>query len=133
MRYAMDGVAAPWLGSLTDTFGIRRAGMSYFAMGGVALLLSAMGLPLFAFMAAVLIFFVCGTGLQAGLAGSAGRLGSRAFARYVTAGDLGAATGPLLGWWMVDSFDDPSWSLAIGGMTYLLTVGVLARLAKTIE
>ena len=133
VRYAMDSVAAPWLGSLTDTFGIRRAGMSYFALGGVALLLSAIGLPLFAFMAAVLIFFVCGTGLQAGLAGSAGRLGSGVFARYVTAGDLGAATGPLLGWWIVDSFDDPSWSLAIGGVTYLLAVAVLARLTKTTQ
>jgi MFS family permease len=131
VRYVMDSGAAPWLGSLTDTFGIRRAGISYFAVGGLALLLSVMDLPLFVFIAAILTFFVCGTGLQAGLAGRAGRLGSGAFARYVTAGDLGAATGPLLGWWIVDSFDDPSWSLAIGGITYLLAAGVLARVAKT--
>lgn len=131
LRYAMDSVAAPWLGGLTDSFGMRRAGIGYFFVGGCALLVSVSGLPLITFMAAILVFFICGTGLQAGLAGTAGALGSGAFARYVTASDLGSATGPLLGWLVVDAFADPSWSLALGGLTYLLAVVALARPART--
>ena len=130
VRYAMDSVAAPWLGGLTDSFGMRRAGIGYFFVGGVALLISAAGLPLIAFTVAILCFFVCGTGLQAGLAGTAGALGSGAFARYVTANDLGSAVGPLLGWFVVDAFAEPSWSLALGGLVYLLAVVVLARPAS---
>lgn len=131
VRYAMDSVAAPWLGGLTDSFGMRRAGIGYFFLGGIALLVSVADLSLGAFMAAILCFFICGTGLQAGLAGTAGALGSGAFARYVTANDLGSAVGPLLGWFVVDAFADPSWSLALGGVTYLLAVVVLARPAQT--
>jgi len=110
---------------------MRRAGIGYFFVGGCALLVSVSGLPLITFMAAILVFFICGTGLQAGLAGTAGALGSGAFARYVTASDLGSATGPLLGWFVVDAFADPSWSLALGGLTYLLAVVALARPART--
>ncbi len=127
VRYAMDSVAAPWLGGLTDSFGMRQAGIGYFFVGGIALLISVSGLPLVAFMAAILCFFICGTGLQAGLAGTAGALGSGAFARYVTANDLGSAVGPLLGWFVVDAFAEPGWSLALGGLVYLLAVVVLAR------
>ena len=38
----------------------------------------------------------------AGVAGSVARRGSQRFARYVTASDLGAAAGPLIGWWLLD-------------------------------
>ncbi len=119
-RYAMDAFAAAWLGGLTDRFGIRDSATVYFLVGGLALVLAAIGPQLSVFMGLLLVFFVCGTGLQAGLAGLASRLGSGIFARYVTVADLGSAVGPILGWLVVGWMNDPLISLGIGGATYLL-------------
>jgi len=118
-RYAMDAFAAAWLGSLTDRFGIGASATGYFLVGGSALMIAVFAPSLVLFMLLVLVFFVCGTGLQAGLAGTASRLGSGAFARYVTLADLGSAVGPLLGWLVVAWLDNPLLSLAMGGLTYL--------------
>lgn len=118
-RYAMDAFAAAWLGGLTDRFGLRRSATGYFLLGGAALLGAALGPPLPLFLVLMLVFFVCGTGLQAGLAGSASRLGSGAFARYVTLADLGAAVGPLVGWLVVAWLNDPLLSLGLGGLIYI--------------
>jgi len=120
LRYAMDAFAAAWLGGLADRFGVGRSAVVFFLVGGSALLISVLAPPLPLFMGLILIFFVCGTGLQAGLAGTASRLGSGAFARYVTLSDLGAAVGPLVGWLVVDWLEDPLLSLGLGGVTYLL-------------
>jgi hypothetical protein len=122
-RYAMDAFAAAWLGGLTDRFGIERGARAYFGLGGVALVLAALGPPLVSFMGLVVIFFVCGTGLQAGLAGTASRIGPGAFARYVTLSDLGSATGPLVGWLVVGWLDNPLFSVGLGGAVFL-TVGL---------
>jgi hypothetical protein len=119
-RYAMDGLAAPWLGGLTDRFGVRNSGTLYFLCGGLALSLATMEPPLTLFMVLVLVFFVCGTGLQAGLAASASRLGSGPFAQYVTLADLGSAVGPVLGWLVVGWLGDPLLSLGLGGLCYLV-------------
>jgi hypothetical protein len=70
-------------------------------------------------MVLVLVFFVCGTGLQAGLAASASQLGSGAFAQYVTLADLGSAVGPIVGWLVVGWLGDPLLSLGLGGLCYL--------------
>ena len=132
LRYAMDAFAAPWLGGLTDRFGVGRSAMGYFLLGGSALTIAAFGPPLFTFMGAVLIFFVCGTGLQAGLAGAASRFGSGAFARYVTLVDLGSAVGPIVGWLAVEWLDNPLLSLGLGGAVYLV-VAFLTNLPQPPE
>ena len=119
-RYAMDAFAAAWLGGLTDRFGIGASATVYFLVGGLALIGAATGPTLVVFMTLVLVFFICGTGLQAGLAGSASRFGSGAFSRYVTLADLGSAVGPILGWLVVGWLGDPLISLGLGGVTYLL-------------
>ncbi len=123
-RYLMDTLAAPWLGSATDRFGLRRAAAAFFLIGGLALTLSALTPPLWVFIAAILTFFLSGTALQAGVAGTAGRLGSAAYARYVTASDFGSASGPLLGWLVVAWLDSAAWSLALGALAYLLATPV---------
>lgn len=130
LRYAMDAFAAPWLGGLTDRFGMERGASAYFVLGGGALILAAMGPPLAVFMVMILVFFVCGTGLQAGLAGTASRFGAGAFARYVTLSDLGSATGPLLGWLVVEWLSSPLFSVGLGGVVYL-TVAFLPRRSGT--
>ena len=126
-RYLMDSLAAPWLGAITDRVGVRRAAALFFLAGGLALLVAAGRPPVAVFVATIIGFFVCGTGLQAGVAATASRMGSGAFARYVTASDLGSASGPLTGWLAVAWLGDPAWSLAIGGVVYLVGVAVTSR------
>jgi predicted MFS family arabinose efflux permease len=127
-RYLMDTTLAPWLGGATDRLGVHRASTVYLLVGGAALLLAALTPPLFFFITAIITFFVCGTGLQAGVTGTASRRGSAVFARYVTASDFGSATGPLVGWLLVAWFNDPAWPLAMGGVCYLLATVVALRL-----
>jgi hypothetical protein len=124
-RYLMDSVLAPVLGWSFDRLGFVRATLSNLLVGGMALLLASTGPGLVLFVAAILTFFATGTALQAGVAGTASKLGSGAYARYVTASDLGAATGPLLGWVVVALFNDPFYSLAIGGACFLLGTAAL--------
>ena len=90
--------------------------------------MASMRPPLAVFTVAIIVFFVCGTGLQAGVAGTAGRQGSAAFARYVTASDFGSACGPLLGWLVVAWLSDPGLSLGLGGILYLLAIASAIRL-----
>jgi hypothetical protein len=124
-RYLMDTLLAPALGWSFDRLGFRRAAGAYFSLGGLALLLAATGPGLAAFVLCVLTFFAVGTALQAGVAGTASRLGSGAYARYVTASDFGAAAGPLLGWIVVAALGDPLYSIAIGGVLFLASLGAL--------
>ena len=44
----------------------------------------------------------------------AGISGSRAYAKFVSASDLGAAAGPLLGWIGIDAARDPK-TIFLGG------------------
>ncbi|MCZ6854078.1 MAG: MFS transporter [Gammaproteobacteria bacterium] len=128
IRYLMDTAAAPWLGGATDRYGVRAASMVYLGIGGLALVMASSGPPVGLFVLAIIVFFVCGTGLQAGVAGTASRHGSSAFARYVTASDFGSACGPLLGWLVVAWLDDPGLSLGLGGILYLLAMMVAIKL-----
>ena len=128
IRYLLDTALAPWLGGATDRYGVRRASMVYLCIGGLALVMASMRPPLALFMVAIIVFFVCGTGLQAGVAGTARRQGSAAFARYVTASDFGSACGPLLGWLVVAWLSDPGLSLGLGGILYLLAIASAIRL-----
>lgn len=128
IRYLMDTAVAPWLGGATDRWGVRRASMVYLGVGGLALVMASSAPPLGLFVLAIILFFVCGTGLQAGVAGTASRHGSAAFARYVTASDFGSACGPLLGWLVVAWLTDPGLSLGLGGILYVLAILAATRL-----
>jgi hypothetical protein len=127
LRFGLDSVAAPWLGGLTDRFGVRAMAAGFFAVGGLSLMLASRSED--ALMIAVLV--VCGTALQAGLAGTASRFGSAYFSRYVTAADLGSACGPLLGWVALDYWGQETAGLLIGGVLYLAATGLAGLAPRT--
>jgi len=121
MRFVLESVAAPRLGALSDRWGIRRAATGFFGLGASALVLATVSPVLPVLIAAVVLFFVSGTALGAGLIGDAGKRGSRVLANYVTANDLGAASGPLLGWAALGLFDERRVGLAIGAGLYAVS------------
>ena len=65
------------------------------------------------------MFFASATALNSGVSASLSARGSAAYARYVTAGDIGSATGPLLGWLAVDLFGYAAVGLLLGSIVYL--------------
>ncbi len=109
------------LGATSDRWGIRRTAMRFFLLGGVALLAACAqpdSLPLLALF--LLAFYASSTALQSGVSATVSAHGSAAYARYVTAGDIGSATGPLLGWIAVDAFGYAAVGLMLGGAVYLI-------------
>jgi predicted MFS family arabinose efflux permease len=127
IRFVIESIAAPSLGSLSDRWGVRRTASTFFLLGGVALLVaSARPEAVFLLTLALLAFYFSSTALNAGIAATVSQHGSAAYARYVTASDVGAAAGPLLGWIAVDLFGYAAVGLVLGGAFYL-TAALLAR------
>lgn len=125
LRFVLESGAAARLGAISDNRGVRLASTGAFTAGALALAVAAVAPTVPVLIAAVVTFFVCGTALGAGLLGFAGVQGSRALARYVTANDLGSASGPLIGWIALGLFDQRTLGLAIGAAVYVMA-GLLA-------
>lgn len=124
LRFVLDSAAAPWLGSLTDQLGVRHASSLFFLVGGVVLLIASTVSAMWAVICLVIVFFICGTALQAGIAGTVGKRGPGAFARYVTAADFGSAVGPVVGWVVLDWLDVTTVGLTMGGVCYLVGAAI---------
>jgi len=90
-------LGSPIMGALSDRLGSARAVPIFFGAGALVIAFATVLGPVF-LVAAVLVFSVCDATLRILLSAEAGRLGARSIASYVTAGDLGAAIGPLVGW-----------------------------------
>lgn len=104
-RWVAD-LLAPLMGAWTDRIGRQRATLAFFAGGAAILSLAAAGGSIW-LLGAVLAYFACATGASVALTAQAGVGGGRGVARYVTALDLGAAVGPMLGW------VGPQWGLPV--------------------
>jgi hypothetical protein len=133
LRYVIDSVAAPALGALADRMGLRRAAFTFFSLGAICLAIAGVDVSGTVFVASVIAFFVAATTLQAVVAGHASRYGSRAFAGYVTASDLGAAIGPLLGWWLIGVTGEPGNALVAGALVYVLALAGNPRARARLE
>lgn len=132
LRFVLESGAAARLGAISDRHGVRVASASSFAVGAFALLVAAISPWLVLLIAAVVVFFVAGTALGAGLIGFAGRQGSKTLARYATASDLGSASGPVIGWIALGVFDERTIALAIGAAVYGLSAVVALRFLQKV-
>ena len=119
-RYVLDSLAAPWLGGLSDRYGVRTIVIVFTSLGGVALLFAASVHNVYAVSILIIVFFATGTALQAGVTGAVSQLGSGPFRHYITTMDFGAAAGPLLGWWLLDTLGFDAAAIALGGGIYLV-------------
>ena len=119
-RYVLDSLAAPWLGGLSDRYGVRTIVVVFTSLGGVALLFAASVYNVYVVSVLIIVFFATGTALQAGVTGAVSQLGAGPFRHYITTMDFGAAGGPVLGWWLLDTLGFDAAAIALGGGIYLV-------------
>ena len=119
-RWIADALGAPFLGHISDRLGRKRSATIYFGIGMLALFSASIASNTGLLLLCVVMFFLCGVGATVVMHAEAGTRGSRSVAGYVTASDLGSATGPMLGW-MTQQVHLPSdWIFLIGGGMYAI-------------
>jgi len=101
IRWILDA-GSPILGAIADRVGRKGSIPMFFAVGGCVLGLAGLPFGPVWMICGVLVFFCCETSLDTIFAAWTGEQGSKFVASYVTAYDLGAAIGPLLGWSIVE-------------------------------
>ncbi|GIX05672.1 MAG: MFS transporter [Candidatus Poribacteria bacterium] len=126
-RWVLEGVGAPGFGALADRYGRDRLTRCSLIGGGVFLLLLWRPSPLPLLAGAVIGFFAVATALNTILTSEAALRGSASLAAYVTGSDLGAASGPLLAWSLLELGLLPSSVLLIGVLLYGLGLFLSAR------
>ncbi|MBS04364.1 MAG: hypothetical protein CMQ24_16880 [Gammaproteobacteria bacterium] len=126
-RWIFDTACGPLFGALADRYGMRLSASMFFTSGLLALAALIVGDGVLILSAGILWFFASGTGLQVMLAGEASRHGSGYYARFATAGDVGAAASPLIGWSVVQAAMPNGAVFGAGGLLYV--AGFAAALA----
>ena len=116
-RHALGIAGSPLIGALIDKFGIERSLLFCMFGAGISLAGGVIVSSPFALVLFVIGFFLCETTLNIALSAKAGKGGPRRYARFVSASDLGSASGPLIGWGIIQ--------LSIGSKVIFLTGTVL--------
>ena len=111
-------------GAIIDRAGIQYGAPFCFFTGTGVMVILANSNSLALLAIGIVVFFMCGTALATVVSAEASRKGSRVFARYATAGDLGSAFGPLIGWTAFEFLDTPDLAFTLGAILY--SVGLVA-------
>ena len=127
-RWIADALGAPFLGHISDQLGRKRSATIYFSTGMLALFSASLASNMGLIVVCVIVFFLCGVGATVVISAESGMRGSRSVAGYVTAFDLGSATGPMLGWMTQQVHLSSDWVFLIGGGMY--AIGALVITSK---
>jgi MFS family permease len=119
-RFVLETLGAPIYGALIDRTGIRLGASLCFLVGLIVMLLLNLSENLVGLALGLIVFFTCGTALSTILSAEASRLGAKVFARYATAGDLGQAFGPLIGWGAYELIGTPNFVFFLGAGLYAI-------------
>ena len=119
-RFVLETLGAPIYGALIDRTGIRLGAPLCFLVGLIVMLLLNLSENLAGLALGMIVFFTCGTALSTVLSAEASRLGAKVFARYATAGDLGQAFGPLIGWGAYELIGTPNFVFILGAGLYAI-------------
>jgi MFS family permease len=117
-RWILESLCAPFLGALNDRFGTRLGMVVFFSLGGISLFTCGITSHILVLIIFIILYFVSGTSLAAGIAAEAGRSGSRSIALYASALDLGAAIGPVLSWMILGVVFSPALLFTSAGLFY---------------
>ena len=119
-RWILETLGAPFYGAFIDRTGIHIGAPICFLVGSIVMLLLNLSENLLGLAFGVIIFFMCGTALKTVVSAEASRLGSKVFSRYVTASDLGAAFGPVIGWGAYELIETPNFVFILGAVLYAI-------------
>ena len=119
-RWVLETLGAPIYGALIDRTGIRLGAPLCFLGGMIVMLLLNLSENLAGLALGMIVFFMCGTALSTVVSAEASRLGAKVFARYATAGDLGAAFGPVIGWGAYELIGTPNFVFVLGAGLYAI-------------
>ncbi|MEC8822306.1 MAG: MFS transporter, partial [Pseudomonadota bacterium] len=119
-RFVLETLGAPIYGALIDRTGIRLGAPLCFLVGLIVMLLLNLSENLAGLALGMIVFFMCGTALSTVVSAEASRLGAKVFARYATAGDLGAAFGPVIGWGAYELIGTPNFVFVLGAGLYAI-------------
>ena len=119
-RRVLETLGAPIYGALIDRTGIRLGAPLCFLVGLIVMLMLNLSENLVGLALGMIVFFACGTALSTVLSAEASRLGAKVFARYATAGDLGAAFGPFIGWGAYELIGTPNLVFFLGAGLYAI-------------
>ena len=119
-RWRLETLGAPFYGAFIDRTGIHIGAPICFIVGSIVMLLLNLSENLLGLAFGVIIFFMCGTALKTVVSAEASRLGSKVFSRYVTASDLGAAFGPVIGWGAYELIETPNFVFILGAVLYAI-------------
>ena len=130
-RHVINLLGAPALGGLADRIGHRKGTVIFFCITTAILAAAAVAPSVWILLCLVVMLFVCLTCLHVVLATEAGGCGSRMFAWFASASDLGAALGPLAIWPLLKAFPSPSAPFVIAAGLSLAGAGAaLLRLRQ---
>jgi hypothetical protein len=129
-RHIIGALGAPFFGVFVDRIGHRNAARLCFTAAAFALgaAIAAHGVMVLTSM--ILLFFIAAAIAMVSLSAKAATSGSRTYASFATALDLGAAVGPLVGWTILDFFSIPTLSFAVGGGLYAAAALIAFRYLK---
>lgn len=127
-RGFLDLGFAPLIGYLADRWGRHRVIVCGMPLAVLMIVILALLPPLPVVMAVTLLMFMAGTALHVALNAVAGDVappGKRSMflSLFVTCQDLGAATGPLLGYWIAPTFG-LVWLYLCGTVVLLVASGL---------
>ena len=97
-RWLIDVAGAPILGVVSDWMGRRNAAFLFFVLGAAALIAVVPTTGAGPLIGGMVVVFICVVAVHVLLTAEAGSRGSRAVMLFVTAFDMGSATGPLIAW-----------------------------------
>ncbi len=122
LNYTINCIGSPYLGRLVDRVGRRAGEITAFGVGALALGATALMPASPLLLPALLLFFVATVACKIALVAQAGVSGPRSFAQFVSAADLGAATGPIVGWLAIERAGSPEAVFLLGAALYLVAL-----------
>ena len=126
-RHVIDTVGAPFFGVFVDAVGHRKGALICFSASAITLLGAMIAKNLGVLLLMVLLFFVLGAASTVLLSARAAHSGSRTYASFATALDLGAACGPFVGWTIFEFISEPTMAFAAGATLYAVAAFVSLR------
>lgn len=128
VRHTFGIAGSPLLGVVVDKLGVPRSVLLFTSIAALTLALGGLGLPPAVLVILVILFFLCETSLQIALSAKAGAGGAKRYARFVSALDFGSATGPLVGWGIIQLALSTGVVFWVGAALYL--VGAVVPLLR---